>query len=99
MQISAPVLLAILAMAVATYSTRVFSYLLLRNRPISAEVRKLLDLAPCCVMMAVVGPSFMTTSVPDLLAIGVAIAVSLKKNLALTVIAAVAANALFSHLL
>lgn len=93
------VVLAVLAMAAATYSTRLIGYLALRGRTLSPRLQKVLDMMPCCVMMAVVAPSFMTTSAADLGALAVAILVSLRKSIALTVIAAAVTNALLLHVL
>lgn len=97
--ISPAVFFTVLAMAAATYSTRLIGYLALRGRKLTPRVRKVLDMTPCCVMAAVVAPSFMTTSPADLGALAVAVLVSLRKNVALTVIAAVAADALLLHIL
>ena len=93
------VVIAVLVMAAATYSTRLIGYLALRGRTLSPRLQKVLDMTPCCVMMSVVAPSFMTTSPADLGALVVAILVSFKKNIAFTVIAAVATNALLLHVL
>lgn len=93
------VVVAVLLMALATYSTRLIGYLALRGRTLSPRLQKVLDMTPCCVMMAVVAPSFMTTSVADLGALAVAILVSMRKNIALTVIAAVATDAILLHVL
>ena len=48
MEITLPQLLTILGMAVATYSTRVLSYLFLRGRDFSPDVKKLFEMMPCC---------------------------------------------------
>lgn len=93
------VVLAVLAMAAATYSTRLIGYVVLRGRKLSTRVQKVLDMTPCCVMIAVASPSFMTTSIADLAALAVAVLVSFKKNLGLSVAVAVAVNALLLHLL
>ena len=44
MEITLPQLLTILGMAVATYSTRVLSYLFLRGRDFSPDVKKLFEM-------------------------------------------------------
>ena len=88
----------ILAMACATYFTRVSGWLFLRGCTLSPRMRKLLDAAPGCVMTAVVAPAFMTTVPADLIALAAAIAVSRRGSLGLTVVAAIAADALLRHI-
>ena len=95
MEITLPQLLTILGMAVATYSTRVLSYLFLRGRDFSPDVKKLFEMMPCCV----VAPSFMTTSIPDLGGLAAALLVAAKKSLILSVVAAVGVDALLMHVL
>lgn len=99
MEITLPQLLTILGMAVATYSTRVLSYLFLRGRDFSPDVKKLFEMMPCCVMVSVVAPSFMTTSIPYLGGLAAALLVAAKKSLILSVVAAVGVDALLMHVL
>lgn len=99
MELTLPQLLTILGMAAATYSTRIIAYLLLRGRDFSPDVKKLFELVPCCVMVSVVAPSFMTTSIPDLGGLAAALLVAARKNLLMSVAAAVGVDALLTHLL
>ncbi|MDL2060050.1 AzlD domain-containing protein [Mesosutterella sp. AGMB02718] len=99
MEITLLQLLTILGMAAATYSTRALSYLFLRGRGFSPDVKKLFEMMPCCVMVSVVAPSFMTTSIPDLGGLAAALLVAAKKSLILSVAAAVGVDALLMHVL
>lgn len=91
-------LAVIAAMVLATYSTRVIGWVLLRNRTLSPAFQRTLDAAPACVMMAIVAPSFMTTDPIDLLTLALTVAVAFKtKNMPLTVIFAVVFNGLLHH--
>ena len=62
-------MLAILGMASATYFTRICGYLWLRKHQLSARARAVLESSPCCVMVSVVAPSFMTTDPKTLVAL------------------------------
>lgn len=53
--------IVIIGMLVATYSTRLIGWLILRNRPVSPAMQRVLDAAPGCVMISIVAPAFMTT--------------------------------------
>lgn len=90
-------LITILAMTVATYFTRVCGYLWLRKHQLSARARAVLESSPCCVMISVVAPSFMTTDPKTILALALAIGLSFKCNLGVTIIATVAFMALMIH--
>ena len=91
-------LMVIAAMVIATYSTRVIGWLLLRDREVSPRLARVLDAAPACVMMAIVAPSFMTTDIPDLATLLLTVAVALKtKSMPITVIFAVVLNGLLHH--
>jgi uncharacterized membrane protein len=96
--ITAAEFVTILAMMAATYSTRVLGWLFLKDRQLSPRMRKLLDAAPGCVMVAVVAPSFMTTVPADLIALAAAILISTRGSLALTVVGGVAVDALLRHI-
>ena len=88
----------IAAMVIATYSTRVIGWLLLRNREVSPRLARVLEAAPACVMMAIVAPSFMTTDPCDLTTLLLTVAVAAKtKSMPITVIFAVVLNGLLHH--
>lgn len=82
-------MLTILAMASATYSTRIIGFLWLRKRTLSARARAVLDSSPCCVMVSVAAQSFMTTDIKMLAALFFAFALSFKFNLGITICASV----------
>ena len=95
---SLPEFITILGMCAATYSSRLLGYLFLRKREISPRLRTVLDAAPGCVMVSVVAPAFMTTDPADLISLAAAVLVASRANLAVTVVAAVALNALLHHI-
>ena len=91
-------LAVIVAMVIATYSTRIIGWLVLRDREISPRLARVLDAAPACVMMAIVAPSFMTTDFCDLVTLFFTVAVAVKtKSMPITVIFAVILNGLLHH--
>ncbi len=92
-------LLTIAGMCVATYSSRLLGWALLRGRALSTQSRSLLDAAPGCVMAAIIGPYFLTTSLADLVALFVALLLARRANLAVIVLAAVSTSALLRQLL
>ena len=91
-------MLVILGMVLATYSTRLIGWLVLRNRTVSPALQRMLDASPACVMLAIVAPSFMTTDPIDLFTLTSAIVVALRTNMPTTVIYAVVINGLLHHL-
>ena len=42
--------IVICGMLLATYSTRLIGWLVLRRHPVSPRMQRILDAAPCCVM-------------------------------------------------
>lgn len=91
-------LVVIASMVIATYSTRVIGWLLLRDREVSPRLARVLDAAPACVMMAIVAPSFMTTDIRDLATLFLTVGVAYKtKNMPATVIFSVVLNGLLHH--
>lgn len=79
--------LAIFAMFCATYSTRLFGWLLLRNRTISPAFRHALEAAPSCVLATIVASQFMTSNPIPLTGLCAAVAVAVwSRNMAATVI-------------
>ena len=92
-----PELIAIILMAAATYSTRLLGWLMLRGRPLSPKVRRILDAAPGCVLVSIAAPYFFTTNPAHLIALAVAVAVSRRYGLAVTVLSAVGTAALLGQ--
>ena len=76
--------IVICGMLLATYSTRLIGWLVLRRHPVSPRMQRILDAAP----------SFMTTNIVTLVTLAATVVVALKTNLAITIVFAVAFNAL-----
>ena len=55
--------IVICGMLLATYSTRLIGWLVLRRHPVSPRMQRILDAAPCCVMISIAAPAFMTTNI------------------------------------
>lgn len=91
-------LLAITAMAVVTYLTRIGGYVLLRNRTLSRRMSGVMDAAPGCVLIAVIAPHFVTPHHGDLLALAVTVAAATRLSLLPTVLIGVASSALLRQL-
>ena len=51
-----PTLIAIICVALTTYSTRVLGYLLLKNRKLSKRTTQILQVIPGCVLISVIAP-------------------------------------------
>ncbi|MDO5532175.1 AzlD family protein [Sutterella sp.] len=86
--------IVICGMLVATYSTRLIGWLVLRNRPVSPTMQRVLDAAPGCVMISIVAPAFMTTNVVTLVTLAATVLVAFRAHLAVTILFAVGFNAL-----
>lgn len=76
--------IVICGMLLATYSTRLIGWLVLRRHPVSPRMQRILDAAP----------AFMTTNIVTLVTLAATVVVALKTNLAITIVFAVAFNAL-----
>ena len=85
--------IVICGMLLATYSTRLIGWLVLRRHPVSPRMQRILDAAPC-VMISIAAPAFMTTNIVTLVTLAATVVVALKTNLAITIVFAVAFNAL-----
>lgn len=84
----------ILGMLAATYSTRLIGWFVLRRCRVSPRMRRVLDAAPCCVMISIAAPAFMTTNPVTLATLFATVLVALRCGLATTILFAVAFNAL-----
>lgn len=49
--------IVICGMLLATYSTRLIGWLVLRRHPVSPRMQRILDAAPCCVMISIAAPA------------------------------------------
>ena len=82
--------IVICGMLLATYSTRLIGWLVLRRHPVSPRMQRILD----AVMISIAAPAFMTTNIVTLVTLAATVVVALKTNLAITIVFAVAFNAL-----
>lgn len=91
--------IVIIGMLVATYSTRLIGWLILRNRPVSPAMQRVLDAAPGCVMISIVAPAFMTTDPATLITLFATVLVAFRASLSVTILFGVAFNALLQTFL
>jgi len=92
-------LLAIAAMALVTYATRLAGYVALRDRTPSPRLAAVLQAVPGCVLLAVIAPAFATGQLADLLALGITLLAASRAPMLPTVLIGVAAAGLLRHLL
>ena len=72
--------IVICGMLLATYSTRLIGWLVLRRHPVSPRMQRILDAAPCCVMISIAAPAFMTTNIVTLVTLAATVVVALKSS-------------------
>lgn len=89
--------LTIVAMGITTYFTRTVGFLWLRKHQLSPRAQAVLASSPCCVMVSVVAPAFMTTDPKTLIALFFALALAFKFSLGITICGSVAFMALLQH--
>ncbi|MCF9035267.1 AzlD family protein [Acinetobacter nectaris] len=92
-------LIAILLIALTTYSTRVLGYLLLKNRTLSPRQKKVLDIVPGCVLISVIAPYFVSSHVSDMIAIVITVFAATRFSLLPTVVISMVSTALLRLLL
>lgn len=93
-----PEFLTVLAMASATYSTRICGWLLMHNRKVSPNIRTMLEAAPGCVMISIVAPYFMTTDPIMLISLAVVVLSACRFPLIVTMVLGIFTNAALTHL-
>jgi uncharacterized membrane protein len=86
-------LATIVLMALATYVTRVGGYLLLGTRELSPRAMAVLDMAPGCVLIAVIAPVFVSGRIADLIALSLTLVAAMRLPLLPTVLIGVASAA------
>jgi uncharacterized membrane protein len=64
---------AIIAMAIATYATRIGGYLLLGGVTVRGRLKAALDALPAAILTAVIAPTVVATGIAETLAAAVAI--------------------------
>lgn len=84
-------------MALVTYATRVTGYLLLRNRVLSARMRRMLEAIPGCVLIAVIAPAFATQNIANLLALALTLLLSSRCSFVVTVVGSIVLTALLRY--
>ena len=99
MTVSAPILLTILSMALVTYLTRIGGYLLLGDRVLPPRVAAIVNVAPGCVLLAVIAPHFTTGKPADLIALAITACAAARLPLLPTVLIGVASAGLLRHII
>ena len=92
-------LVAILLVAATTYLTRIFGYVLLKNKTLSNKQRKILEVVPGCVLISVIAPYFVKDNVADLLAIAITLIAASRFSLLPTVVISMLSAALLRTML
>jgi len=90
-------LLAIAAMATATYLCRIGGYVLLRNRSLGPRAMAVMEAAPGCVLLSVIAPAFVSDDPADLGALALTILAATRLPLLATVLVGVGSAALLRH--
>lgn len=88
MDVDTPLLLAILAMAAASYACRVAGYFLMAYVPVTSRVQAALKAIPLGVMVGIVTPSVLAGRVPEM--VGLAVVFAAMKLTGKDVVAALA---------
>ena len=94
-----PTLIAIICVALTTYSTRVLSYLLLKNRKLSKRTTQILQVIPGCVLISVIAPYFVSDNPANLIAIAITFLAACYLSLLPTVLISIVATGLLRYLL
>lgn len=84
-------------MALVTYVTRVSGYLLLRNRVLSARMKRMLEAIPGCVLIAVIAPAFATQNIANLLALALTLLLASRCSFVVTVVGSIVLTALLRY--
>ncbi len=90
-------LVTIVLMGVATYATRILGYLLLGDRVPNPRLRALMQVAPGCVLVSAIAPSFATTNLADLLGLGITVLAATRLPTLPTVLVGVVCTGLLRH--
>lgn len=90
-------LIAIVLMAAVTYLCRIGGYVLLRNRPLGARTRAMLNNAPGCVLISVIAPYFVSKHPADLIALAVTVVAAARLPMLPTVLIGIAAAGLLRY--
>jgi uncharacterized membrane protein len=85
--IDGPTIVAIVAMAAATYATRIAGLVVAAWIPRTGRARAALDALPAAVLTAVIAPTALVTGLPETIATGAAIAAAAARLPILAVVA------------
>ncbi|AYO54712.1 AzlD family protein [Acinetobacter sp. WCHAc060033] len=94
-----PTLIAIICVALTTYSTRVLGYLLLKNRKLSKRTTQILQVIPGCVLISVIAPYFVSDNPANLIAIAITFLAACYLSLLPTVLISIIATGLLRYLM
>lgn len=94
-----PTLIAIICVALTTYSTRVLGYLLLKNRKLSKRTTQILQVIPGCVLISVIAPYFVSDNPANLIAIAITLLAACYLSLLPTVLISIVATGLLRYFL
>ena len=94
-----PTLIAIICVALTTYSTRVLGYLLLKNRKLSKRTTQILQVIPGCVLISVIAPYFVSDNPANLIAIAITFLAACYLSLLPTVLISIVATGLLRYFL
>jgi uncharacterized membrane protein len=93
-------LLLVLLMGLATYSTRIAGFWLLRGRVVEGRLKAALDAVPPAILMAVIAPKVFMAGPAEMLAGGVTLTAALLRfPLLVTIIVGMGSVVLFRHLI
>ncbi len=92
-------LIAILCVALTTYSTRILGYLLLKNRTLSKRTTRILQVIPGCVLISVIAPYFVSDNPANLIAIAITFFAACYLSLLPTVLISIVATGILRYLI
>lgn len=92
-----PTLIAIICVALTTYSTRILGYLLLKNRKLSKRTTQILQVIPGCVLISVIAPYFVSDHPADLIAISLTFLAACYLSLLPTVLISIVTTGLLRY--
>lgn len=97
--IHASTLIAILLIALTTYSTRLLGFFLLKNKTLSYKQRQILEVVPGCVLISVIAPYFVKDHPADLVALAITLFAASKFSLLPTVLISMLSAAVLRFIL
>lgn len=100
MSVNSHTLLLILLMGLATYSTRIAGYWLLRGRKVEGRMKAALDAVPPAILMAVIAPSVFLQGYAEMMAGALTLAAALLRlPLLVTILVGMASVVVFRMVL